>query len=351
MHFGGGTPTFLNDSQLTRLMRLLYGKFTFAPDSIGEYSIEIDPRKVAPRTIHLLREQGMNRISIGVQDLDPQVQEAVNRIQSEEETRNVLDAARLAGYHSISMDLIYGMPRQTVASFSRTLDRVIDMRPDRLSVYHYAHLPHLFTPQRRIDEAALPSSEIKLDILAGAIDKLTAAGYVYIGMDHFALPTDELAQAQRKGTLHRNFQGYSTHDDIDLLGLGISSIGKIGASYSQNVRDEKQYYALLDEGKLPLFRGIELNDDDRLRRDLIQQLMCDFQLDFAQFARRWHIEFARYFAPEWPRLQARPFGVVSLTPDALHVTSSGRLLVRNVAMVFDRYLREAQTTARYSKTV
>ncbi|MBV8467521.1 MAG: oxygen-independent coproporphyrinogen III oxidase [Burkholderiales bacterium] len=352
IHLGGGTPTFLNDTQLTRLMRLLYDKFTFAPDSIGEYSIEIDPRKVAPRTIHLLREHGLNRVSIGVQDLDPQVQEAVNRIQSEEETRNVVDAARMAGFHSISMDLIYGMPKQTVASFSRTLDRVIDMRPDRLSVYHYAHLPHLFMPQRRIHEAELPSSEIKLDILAGAIDKLTAAGYVYIGMDHFALPTDELARAQRKGTLHRNFQGYSTHDDIDLLGLGISSIGKIGASYSQNVRDEKQYYALLDEGRLPLFRGIELNDDDRLRRDLIQHLMCDFQLDFARFGRRWNIDFASYFAPEWPRLQElAAMGVVELAPDSLHVTDAGRLLVRNVAMVFDRYLREAQTTARYSKTV
>jgi oxygen-independent coproporphyrinogen-3 oxidase len=352
MHFGGGTPTFLSDGQLARLMRQLYSRFTFAPDSVGEYSIEIDPRKVAPRTVHLLRDHGMNRISIGVQDLDPQVQEAVNRIQSEEETRAVVDAARQSGYRSISMDLIYGMPRQTIASFTQTLERVIAMRPDRLSVYHYAHLPHLFTPQRRIDESELPSAELKLDILASAIEQLAADGYVYIGMDHFALPDDELARAQRQGTLHRNFQGYSTHDDIDLLGLGISSIGKIGGSYSQNVKDEKQYFAMLDEGKLPIFRGIELNDDDRIRRDLIQHLMCDFKLDFARFGRRWNIDFSSYFAPEWPQLEElAAMGVLEVDVDGLHVTPSGRLVVRNIAMVFDRYLRESQTTARYSKTV
>ena len=352
MHFGGGTPTFLSDAQLRRLLDVLHERFNFAPDDEGEFSIEIDPRKVSAETIHLLRAQGFNRISIGVQDFDNAVQMAVNRVQSEAETQNIVDAARAAGFLSISMDLIYGLPKQTVASFDVTLDKILAMRPDRLSVYHYAHLPHLFMPQRRINEAELPASSIKLDILQHTITKLTGAGYVYIGMDHFALPSDELAQAQQNGSLHRNFQGYSTHDDIDLLALGVSAIGKVGASYSQNVRDEEQYFALLDAGQLPLFRGVELNSDDSLRRALIQQLMCHFQLDYAAIKREWGIDFTMYFSAEQGPLQElAALGLVELSQNALTITPAGRLLVRNVAMVFDRYLREAQPGRRYSQTV
>jgi oxygen-independent coproporphyrinogen-3 oxidase len=352
LHFGGGTPTFLSDEALTRLVRTLRQHFEFAPNDEGEYSIEIDPRKVKAETVALLGRLGFNRMSLGVQDFDHAVQVAVNRIQSEAETRCVIDAARANGFKSVSIDLIYGLPMQTLAGFGATLDKVLAMRPDRLSVYNYAHLPHVFKAQRQIDEATLPSLDAKLDILSLAISKLTDAGYVYIGMDHFALPDDELAVAQRAGTLHRNFQGYSTRDDIDLLALGASSIGKIGASYSQNVRTTEEYYAALDEGRLPLFRGLVLNRDDELRRSLIQQLMCEFSLDIAQIERDWDIRFADYFASEQGALRdLATNGLLTLDTSQLQVTPRGRLLVRNIAMVFDRYLQQGQPMIRYSKTI
>ncbi|QNM95123.1 oxygen-independent coproporphyrinogen III oxidase [Chitinimonas koreensis] len=354
MHFGGGTPTFLSDAQLARLIGTLRRHFDFAPAAEGEYSIEIDPRKVGPATVARLAELGFNRMSLGVQDFDPAVQRAVNRIQSEEETLAVIEAARAHGFRSISIDLIYGLPLQTQAGFGATLDKVIAARPDRLSVYHYAHLPHLFKTQRQIDEAELPSPSAKLDLLGLAIARLTAAGYVYIGMDHFALPGDELAVAQRAGTLQRNFQGYSTRDDIDLLALGVSGIGKIGASYSQNVRGTDDYYALLDAGRLPLLRGIGLSRDDALRRGLIRELMCQFELDLGRIETQWGIRFADYFAAELERLaQLAADGLIELDPAGgrLRVLPRGRLLVRNVAMAFDRYLQQGQPLRRYSRTL
>lgn len=352
LHLGGGTPTFLSDEQLARLVTTLRQNFDFAPDGEGEYSIEIDPRKVLPHTVALLGQLGFNRMSLGVQDFDPAVQAAVNRIQSEAETMVVFDAARQHGFKSISIDLIYGLPKQTLAGFSVTLDRIIAARPDRLSVYNYAHLPHLFKPQRRIDEDDLPSLDAKLDILSLAISKLADAGYVYIGMDHFALPDDELAVAQRSGTLHRNFQGYSTHNDIDLVALGVSGIGKIGASYSQNVRTTDEYYALLDQGKLPLFRGIQLTRDDELRRSLIQQLMCQFALDIHAIESEWGIDFVDYFTQEIPRLtEFAEQGLLTLDTEYIRILPRGRLLVRNIAMAFDSYLRNAVPLVRYSKVI
>ncbi|GAB3256350.1 oxygen-independent coproporphyrinogen III oxidase [Chitinimonas naiadis] len=352
LHLGGGTPTFLSDAQLTRLVTCLKQHFEFVDKDEGEYSIEIDPRKVQASTVAKLGELGFNRMSLGVQDFDPAVQEAVNRIQTVEETKVVVDAARQYGFRSISIDLIYGLPKQTLDGFATTLDTVIRLRPDRLSIYNYAHLPHLFKTQRQINEADLPSPETKLDILSLAIDKLTQAGYVYIGMDHFALPDDELAVAQREGSLHRNFQGYSTRDDIDLLALGVSGIGKIGASYSQNVRTTDEYYALLDADRLPVFRGLQLNRDDEIRRNLIQQLTCEFALDIQAFSQRWDLDFSSYFAREIEKLgQLVQDGLLVLTPDQLRVLPRGRLLIRNVAMIFDRYLQQGQPLTRYSKVI
>ena len=274
LHWGGGTPTFLSTEEMTQLMRVLRDHFNFA--SGAECSIEIDPRKVDAATVALLAELGFNRMSVGVQDFDPDVQIAVNRIQSEAETLAVLDAARANGFRSLNVDLIYGLPRQTFSGFDVTLDKVLRGAPDRISLYSYAHVPHLFKPQRRINEAELPSPDVKLAILGRAIEKLTGAGYVYIGMDHFAQPDDELARAQREGKLHRNFQGYSTHAECDLLAFGISAIGKVGTTYSQNVRTLDDYYARLDANTLPRFRGWQLSADDVLRREVIQALMCDF---------------------------------------------------------------------------
>jgi oxygen-independent coproporphyrinogen-3 oxidase len=352
LHFGGGTPTFLSDDELARLVTSLRQHFDFAPNEEGEYSIEIDPRKVKAGTVELLGRLGFNRMSLGVQDFDHAVQVAVNRVQTEAETRCVIDAARANGFKSISIDLIYGLPKQTLTGFAATLDKVLATRPDRLSIYNYAHLPHVFKTQRQINDDDLPSLDTKLDILSLAISKLTGAGYVYIGMDHFALPDDELAVAQRAGTLHRNFQGYSTHDDIDLLALGASSIGKIGASYSQNVRTTEEYYAALDAGRLPLFRGLALNRDDELRRSLIQQLMCEFALDIVRIEHDWNIGFTDYFATELADLQGLAVnGLLTIDAGHVRVLPRGRLLVRNIAMVFDRYLRQGQPMMRYSKTI
>ena len=348
LHFGGGTPTFLSDEQLERVFRLIREHFELLPD--GEYSIEIDPRKVSRESVFKLGELGFNRMSVGIQDFDPKVQAAVNRIQTVEETREVIDAAREAGFKSISVDLIYGLPHQSVASIKPTLDTVLSLSPDRLALYHYAHLPHIFKPQRRIDTNAVPSSEEKLDILQYAVKLLDERGYVFIGMDHFAKPEDELAIALREGRLQRNFQGYSTYADCDLVAIGVSSIGKIGNTYSQNQRDLNAYYADLDEGKLPVMRGYELNADDVMRRQIIQDLMCRFALELADY----QPNFAEYFAEEIPDLQRfAEQGLIEWQPEtgSLKVTPKGRFLIRNIAMIFDYYLRHKETKAKYSQTV
>ena len=351
LHWGGGTPTFISHDEMRELMRVTGEHFNLRNDDSGEYSIEIDPREVKTDTIALLRELGFNRMSLGVQDFEPAVQKAVNRIQSEESTMAALAAARREGFKSISIDLIYGLPHQSVESFARTLDKILAISPDRLSVFNYAHLPELFKPQRRINEADLPAPQEKLDILQNTIETLTAAGYVYIGMDHFAKPDDELAVAQRSGTLYRNFQGYSTHADCDLIGLGSTSIGQVGDSYSQNLKELEEYYARIDADSIPVFRGYELNADDKLRRAVITDLICHFELEKAKVEQAFNIRFDDYFALELKDLEAmEKDGLLALSPERIQVADAGKLLIRNICMVFDRYLRE-KTNQRFSKVI
>ncbi len=351
LHFGGGTPTYLSDAQMGELMAHLRHWFSFAPDRVGEYSIEIDPRSVTPERIHSLRAQGFNRISLGVQDFDPAVQAAVNRIQPEAQTLEIIAAAREAGFRSVSIDLIYGLPLQNVASMTRTLDKVIAASPDRIAVYNYAHMPALFKPQRRINEADLPDAQTRLDMLGLCIERLTAAGYVYIGMDHFAKPEDDLAVAQRQGRLHRNFQGYSTHADMDLVACGVSAISAVGATYSQNAKTLESYYDLIDRNELPIARGCRLGMDDALRRSVIQTLMCQFELSVESIEQAYPITFGDYFAPELLRLAAlEADGLVDVSAEWITVTPKGRLLIRNVCMVFDLYLHDA-VLPRHSRTI
>jgi oxygen-independent coproporphyrinogen-3 oxidase len=350
MHWGGGTPTFLSNELLAELMQSIRRHFRLDPR--GEYSIEIDPRRLQPDTLALLRELGFNRISIGVQDFDPQVQAAVHRIQSEQETRAAIAEARRLAFGSINVDLIYGLPLQQPLRFERTLDKVLECAPDRIALYNYAHLPAVFKPQRRISPDDLPSTDTRLKLLAAAIERLTGAGYVYIGMDHFARPDDELAVAQRQGRLHRNFQGYSTYAECDLIGLGISAIGQIGPTYSQNVKTLEEYYDRLDRGMLAVMRGIELTADDLVRRAVIQCLMCHFEIPIKSLEIAHLIRFSQYFAAEIGELT--PFidnGLMSLDADWLTITDKGRFFIRNICMVFDRYLREGRERARYSKAL
>ncbi|MCP1659800.1 oxygen-independent coproporphyrinogen III oxidase [Neisseria perflava] len=350
LHFGGGTPTFLSDEQLERVFGMIARYFQLIPG--GEYSIEIDPRKVSRETVLKLGKLGFNRMSVGIQDFDPKVQAAVNRIQTLEETREVIEAAREAGFKSVSVDLIYGLPHQSVESMKTTIDTVLSLDPDRLALYHYAHLPHIFKPQRRIDTAAVPDSEEKLDMLQYCVQTLTERGYVFIGMDHFAKPDDELAIALKEGWLQRNFQGYSTYADCDLVAIGVSSIGKIGSTYAQNERDIDAYYAALDAGHLPVMRGYQLNQDDLLRRNIIQDLMCRFSLDFQIYESVFGIPFAQYFHEELADLEKLAvLGLIRLRPNGLTVTPKGRFLIRNIAMVFDYHLRHKETKAKYSQTV
>src|SRR5471030_1482646 len=356
LHFGGGTPTYLSEKQMDELMAHLRQHFEFASDEDGEYSIEIDPRTVTRERVFSLRAQGFNRISLGVQDFDDDVQKAVNRIQPEAETVAIMQAARDAGFRSISIDLIYGLPRQNLDTMTETLRKVIAASPDRIALYNYAHLPHLFKPQRRINEAQLPAPAVKLDMLGLCIATLTAAGYVYIGMDHFAKPDDELALAQRQGRLHRNFQGYSTRAETDLLACGVSAISAIGATYSQNEKTLEAYYAALDEGRLPVARGYRLDTDDLLRRIIIQALMCHFELSITAVEQAYPISFWRYFAAEAAALQQlEQDGRIVLEDGWINVTPNGRLLIRNICMVFDRHLAQAREQApqplRYSKTI
>jgi oxygen-independent coproporphyrinogen III oxidase len=352
LHWGGGTPTFLSHDQMTELMDVTRRHFTLAGDDVGEYSIEIDPREADAAGVALLRRLGFNRMSLGVQDFDPRVQEAVNRIQTEAETMAVLEAARSEGFRSISIDLIYGLPFQTPESFARTLDRIIAVDPERLSVFNYAHLPERFKPQRRINAADLPAPEVKLDILQSTIERLTDAGYVYIGMDHFARPDDELALAQQAGTLYRNFQGYSTHADCDLIGIGVTSIGKIDNTYGQNRRGLEEYYADLDAGRLPVFRGIELSRDDLIRRDMITRLICHFELDIPSAEVAWDIRFADYFADALMKLRDMAGdGLLELDEQKIRILPRGRLLVRNICMAFDAYLATKTGPIGFSKVI
>jgi oxygen-independent coproporphyrinogen III oxidase len=352
LHWGGGTPTFLSHDQMTELMDVTRRHFTLAGDDVGEYSIEIDPREADAAGVALLRRLGFNRMSLGVQDFDPRVQTAVNRIQTEAETMAVLDAARAEGFRSISIDLIYGLPYQTPESFARTLERIIAVDPERLSVFNYAHLPDRFKPQRRINEADLPAPEVKLDILQSTIERLTDAGYVYIGMDHFARPDDELALAQQAGTLYRNFQGYSTHADCDLIGIGVTSIGKIDNTYGQNRRGLEEYYADLDAGRLPVFRGIELTRDDLIRRDMITRLICHFELDIPSAEAAWGIRFEEYFADALMKLRDMAGdGLLELDPSQIRILPRGRLLVRNICMAFDAYLATKTGPIGFSRVI
>ena len=340
LHFGGGTPNFLSPAQLAEAVDVLRGLFRFSGASTRDISIELDPRFLKPDDVGALAAAGFNRASLGVQDFDPDVQEAVNRIQSVDETLAIIEACRTYGLRSVNVDLIYGLPKQTLRGFARTLDTVIDARPSRLAVYGYAHLPSMFKAQRQLNAEDLPPAEVKLQLLCLAIDKLTTAGYVYIGMDHFALPDDELALAQQRGSLHRNFMGYTTHADTDLVGMGVSAISHIGDSFSQNPRDLPSWQIALDEGRLPVFRGMRLSEDDVLRADLIQQLMCKGEIPIDTLERRHAIDFHAYFADALARLQPlREDGLVRFEPGRIVATRQGRLLLRNIAMCFDHYLR------------
>jgi oxygen-independent coproporphyrinogen-3 oxidase len=352
LHWGGGTPTFISRDQMTGLMETTRRWFELVDDEVGEYSIEIDPREADAETVTLLRRLGFNRMSLGVQDFEPRVQRAVNRLQSEEQTLAVLEAARGEGFRSISVDLIYGLPFQTVETFARTVDRIIAFAPDRLSVFNYAHLPQRFMPQRRINAEDLPPPQVKLDILKTTIDRLTAAGYVYIGMDHFARPDDELALAQQEGTLYRNFQGYSTHADCDLVGIGVTSIGKVANTYAQNRRTLDEYYADIDGGRLAVFRGIALSRDDEIRRDVITRLICHFVLDFAAVERTWGIDFQAYFRDALPALEPMEVdGLLELDAQGIRVLPKGRLLIRNICMAFDAYLAAKEGPVGFSRVI
>lgn len=353
LHFGGGTPNFLDERQMAGLVERLSQDFSFASNASREFGIELDPRDAGPEYVAMLARHGFNRLSVGVQDFDPAVQAAVNRVQSVEQTRAVLDAAHEHGFRSTSIDLIYGLPLQTPASFARTLEQVIALRPGRIAAYGYAHLPDRFKAQRRIDASQLPSASQRLALLGLTIRMLTDAGYRYIGMDHFALPNDELARAQTHGTLQRNFQGYSTHGACDMIGLGMSSIGRVGRAYVQNARDIVAYYAALDAGRLPIERGLLLDDDDTIRADAIQRIMCDGVIEIGPFEARHRIAFQAYFADALPRLrELAADGLIATSQTRIAATARGRLLLRNVAMCFDAYLtRPREVAPRYSKAL
>jgi len=352
LHWGGGTPTFISHAQMTELMQQTRKHFTLLDDDSGEYSIELDPREVTASSVSLLRKLGFNRISLGVQDFNPKVQQAVNRIQSYKETRDVIVAARKNKFHSVSLDLIYGLPFQSEKSFNETVDKVLDLEPDRLSVFNYAHLPEMFKTQRQINSNDLPSAETKLAILQQVSNKLIAAGYEYIGMDHFAKPTDELAIAQKKRKLYRNFQGYSTNSDCDLVALGITSIGKVADSYSQNIKTIKEYSEVIESGKLPMFRGIALTEDDILRREVINQLICHFELNFKEIENSFNIVFSDYFSAELQELkEMQADTLLELTQEKILVLPEGKLLIRNICMVFDIYLKRNKEQQRFSKVI
>lgn len=350
LHFGGGTPTFLNDDELHVLMAMLRRSFTFAPE--GEYSIEVDPRTVNPERLSVLSELGFNRLSFGVQDFDVLVQKAVHRIQPMEQVFSLVESARKLGFESINVDLIYGLPQQTPESFDRTLSQMVQLRPDRIALYAYAHLPERFKPQRRIIPVDLPNAPAKISMLSQSLETFEAAGYVYVGMDHFSLPHDALAIAKRQGRLHRNFQGYSTQAECDLIALGVSAIGRIGGTYSQNAKTLDEYYDHLDQGKFPVVRGIFLNRDDLVRRAVIMALMCQGTIQYESFELAYLIDFRSYFANEMQALlKLSEQGIVTLSEVGVDVTAEGWYFVRAVAMVFDRYLQADRNRTQFSKII
>ena len=350
LHWGGGSPTFLRDDDMKALKERLNEAFQFLPG--GEYSIEVDPRTVDASRLALIRGLGFNRLSLGVQDFEPAVQKAVHRIQSTNDVKNLMVAARALGFDSVNLDLIYGLPMQTAASFERTLDQVIELRPERIALYAYAHLPERFKPQRRIHALDLPAPAIRVAMMQRALDRLLAAGYVYIGMDHFALPDDDLAVAKRQGRLHRNFQGYSTQPDSDLIALGVSAIGRVGATYSQNAKTLETYEDLLALGQLPVERGLLLSRDDLVRRNIIMALMCQGHVSIESIEMAHLMDFRKTFASEMVELsEMQDTGLVQLEGGAIHVTEQGWYFVRAVAMVFDRYVRADQDRTRFSKII
>jgi oxygen-independent coproporphyrinogen-3 oxidase len=348
LHLGGGSPTFLSDPELRELMAMLRRSFTLVPG--GEYSIEIDPRTVDAGRLETLAELGFNRLSFGVQDFDPAVQKAVHRIQPAEQVFSLMASARRLGFESVNVDLIYGLPMQTPESFDRTLTQVVELKPDRIALYAYAHLPERFKPQRRIVTVELPNAASKVSMLSRSLSAFLDAGYVYVGMDHFALPDDALAIAKRQGRLHRNFQGYSTQPDCDLIALGVSSIGRVGATYSQNAKTLAEYYDLLDQGRLPVVRGLAVSRDDLVRRAVIMALMCQGQVQFESIDLAYLVDFKTYFAKEIEALgNLASQGLVELNDAGIQVTADGWFFVRAIAMVFDRYLQTDRTRATFSK--
>lgn len=350
LHLGGGTPTFLTNEQMERLLKMLHANFHFAENA--ECSVEVDPRRLNNGALSLLASYGFNRMSIGVQDLDPAVQRAVNRIQPPEMTQAVLEQGRSLGYRSVNLDLIYGLPLQSVDTMRATLSTVLQWRPDRIALYSYAHLPERFMPQRRIETADIPLPAEKLGMLKLAVTTLLNAGYVYVGMDHFALPEDELAQALDKGTLQRNFQGYSTQADCDLIALGVSAISRVGDIYAQNQKELDAYYEDLDAGKLPITKGLKSTDDDKIRRAVIHDLLCQSEVDIKSFESQWGIQFENYFSDDLLQLRdLQDDGLVTVDRDYVRITAKGRFLARIVAMRFDQYLRNAKTHAKYSKVI
>ena len=350
LHLGGGTPTFMSDDELRQLMAMLRAHFAFVPG--GEYSVEVDPRTVDEGRLAVLAELGFNRLSFGVQDFDPAVQKAVHRIQPAEQVFQLVDASRRLGFESVNVDLIYGLPMQTTASFDRTLAQIKSLRPDRIALYAYAHLPDRFKPQRRIHAEDLPLGSAKVKMLARSLDALTEAGYVYIGMDHFALPDDALAVAKRQGRLHRNFQGYSTQADSDLIALGVSSIGRVGATYSQNAKTMEEYVDALDQGRFPVVRGLALSRDDLIRRSVIMALMCQGHVQFESIHLAWMVDFKTMFAKELTQLEdLQAQGLVQLSESGIQVTPTGWFFVRGVAMLFDRYVQADRNRQRFSKII
>ncbi|WP_312229801.1 oxygen-independent coproporphyrinogen III oxidase [Pseudescherichia sp.] len=350
LHWGGGTPTYLNKAQISRLMGLLRHHFNFNADA--EISIEVDPREIELNVLDHLRAEGFNRLSMGVQDFNKEVQRLVNREQDEEFIFALLRHARKIGFTSTNIDLIYGLPKQTPESFAFTLKRVGELNPDRLSVFNYAHLPTLFAAQRKIKDADLPSAQQKLDILQQTITSLTEEGYQFIGMDHFARPDDELAVAQREGVLHRNFQGYTTQGDSDLLGMGVSAISMIGDCYAQNQKELKHYYQQVDDTGNALWRGIALTKDDCIRRDVIKSLICNFRLAFSEVEKEWNLNFADYFAEDLNLLAPlAKDGLVAVDAHGIQVTAKGRLLIRNICMCFDAYLRQKARLQQFSRVI
>ncbi len=348
LHLGGGSPTFFSDEELAELMSILKRNFVFSPS--GEYSIEVDPRTVNEQRLKHLAGLGFNRLSFGVQDFDPEVQKAVHRIQPAEQVFSLVEAARRYQFESVNVDLIYGLPMQTPESFKRTLAQVVELRPNRIALYGYAHLPERFKPQRRISEYELPAAADKISMLGSALKAFIDAGYVYVGMDHFALPDDDLAIAKRQGRLHRNFQGYSTQPDCDLISLGVSAIGRVGGTYSQNAKTIEEYYDHLNHGRFPVVRGLALSRDDIVRRAVIMAIMCQGALQYESIELAYMLDFKKYFADEMVALKAlEKTDMLVLEEDGLQVTDTGWFFVRAVAMVFDKHLQTDRNRARFSK--